>query len=279
MNAIVLMAIGAKYEAILEATKGQFEKYAQKCGAQLEICRQPPDPTMQGHLLTQKMLIPKLYSQYEWIAFLDLDVVISKNAPSIFSQIDNTKGFGAIIEPRNTQKFLKANQYWFNQSPQDIIPLEARYKNEGFKITPKLVGTINGGVWLAKPSAIGDLFASFYQQQQGSNAGYAFYEEIPMAFIAQNNDLFFSLDEKFNDQLIYFSCESNARFNCLVIKTQEKINKLLRKLSPSKENYFFLPPYTSLIEKTLESSFILHFSGGYPIPQHLQNSLDFSYPK
>jgi hypothetical protein len=275
MNAIVLMAIGAKYEAILEATRDQFEQYAQKCGAQLEICRTAPDPSMQGHLLTQKMLIPKIYSQYEWIAFLDLDVVISKKAPSIFESIENAKAFGAVLEPRNTQKFLSANHEWFNQSPEDIISLEDRFKNEGFEITPKLIGTINGGVWLAKPSIVGDLFANFYWQQQGSNAGYTFYEEIPMAFITQNADLFFPLDEKFNDQLIYFSCEKNARFNYFIIKTQEKINQLLKRFIPKRESFLFLPPYISLIETTLDSSFILHFAGGYPIPKKLKNSLSF----
>ncbi|MFT5760203.1 MAG: hypothetical protein ACI9LM_004987 [Alteromonadaceae bacterium] len=41
------------------------------------------------------MLIPHQYKQYEWIAFLDLDVLISNNAPSIFDFVDDTKAFAA----------------------------------------------------------------------------------------------------------------------------------------------------------------------------------------
>ena len=276
MNAIVLMAIGAKYEAILQETRDQFERYAEKCGAILEICRTPPDPSMQGHLLTQKMLIPKVYKQYEWIAFLDLDVVISKHAPSIFDNIDNTKGFGAVLDPIGEKVFFKTNHYWFNRAPNNITSIDDRFINEGFEFNPRIKGIINGGIWVANPKIVGELFAEYYHEHENK---LGFFEEISMSFLTQDSELFFPLDRRFNDQLIYFSCKENARFNYLTIKLQKKINQVLNRVIPKRVRYLFLQPYISLIEKTLDSSFILHFSGGYPIPKELKNSLGLSLKK
>jgi len=65
MNAIVVLAIGAKYEKVLQETLPQLSAYAKRCNAHLEVCRSIPDPSMHGPLLTQKLLIPQLYKQYE----------------------------------------------------------------------------------------------------------------------------------------------------------------------------------------------------------------------
>lgn len=268
MNAIVIMVIGSKYEKILESTREQFEKYANKCGAQLEICREIPDPSMHSHLLTQKMLLPQLYSKYEWIAFMDLDIVISKIAPSIFDQIQNGKGFGAVLDPHGEDIFFKSNHYWFSKSPDQITQLEDRFKNEGFEYNSKIIGIINGGIWVANTKAVGKLFSDFYFKQNKQNE---FFEEIPMSFISQNAELFFPLDNRFNNQLIYFSCEKNAIFNTFIIKMQEKINQVLRKFIQNK--ILFFPQYISMIEKKLESNYILHFSGGFPAPPKLKNAL------
>jgi len=270
MNAIVVMVIGTKYEAIFEATREQFERYAQKCGAQLEICRSPPDPSMQGHLLTQKMLLPKIYSHYKWIAFMDLDILISKNAPSIFDFVDNSKGFGGVLDPFGEKAFFKANQFWFNCAPEEITKLEDRFLNEGFAFNKKITGIINGGIWLAKPMIVGDLFSEYYFRHAKKDN---FYEEIPMSFLTQNAGMFFSLDRRFNNQMIYFSCEKNALLNYFLISAQKKFNQIIKKLIPNKEFFLFLPPYISLVENYLESSFILHFSGGHPIPKKLRSSI------
>ncbi|QWE06924.1 hypothetical protein [Polynucleobacter sp. JS-JIR-5-A7] len=279
MNAIVLMVIGPRYEALYEGSKLQFEVYAKKCGANLEICRRAPDPNMHGHILTQKMLLPKSYSQYKWIAFLDLDVIISKNAPNIFNCVDETKGFGAVLDPLDKVEYLQANRVWFNKDFSRITTLTNRFTNEGFKFNSKIIGIINSGVWVAKPSVVSEIFSTYYFGGAYQGKEMTSLEEIPMSYLTQNADLFFPLNVKFNNQLIYFSCEKNARFNYLLIRTQEKINQLLKRFIPKRKNFLFLPPYIALIEKTLDSSFILHFSGGYPIPQKLKNSLSFDLRK
>ena len=59
------------------------------------------------------MLIPHQYKQYEWIAFLDLDVLISNNAPSIFDFVDDTKAFAAsTIEEDRGLRIVPSDLAW-----------------------------------------------------------------------------------------------------------------------------------------------------------------------
>lgn len=273
MRAIVLLAIGSKYEQIMEATRSQFEAYAKRCNAVLEICTQLPDPNNQGHLFTQKLLLPQKYEQYEWIAFLDLDIVISESAPSIFGAIDPNKGFGAILDPRGQDKFDYTNIHWFGHYHPEKLTTRWYFEDRGFKWDEKLIGSFNAGVWLCQPQLVADLFASYYWERTKEPSGYAMHEEAPMAYLTQINDLFFALDEKFNQQLIYLIADNNAYFNMGVAKAQRWLNKQLGKIFPGRRDSLMLKPYIYFVNRSLRENYILHFSGNFPIPNNLSNQI------
>lgn len=272
MRAIILMAIGSKHEGMLEANRHQFEAYAKRCDAALEVCRTPPDPSMRGHLFTQKLLLAHQYRQYEWIAFLDLDILISKDAPSIFDFAQSDKGFGAILDPRGERRFERANQQWHRQPALNKFSTLDCFTNKGFLVSKNLKGTINGGVWLCQPALVAELFSDYYWALTKSPENFAMYEELPMAYLTQTKGLFFSLDEKFNRQVIYLISEDGARFQYLIARLQKKLNKRLEKFLP-KYHPFLFPQYCTLINTSLKNNYIIHFSGGFPIPQHLKNAL------
>jgi hypothetical protein len=271
MNAIVVLAIGAKYEKVLNETLPQLSAYATRCNASLEICRNAPDPSARGPLLTQKLLIPKLYERYKWIAFLDLDIAISKNAPSIFDALDPKKGFGAVLDPRGQAKFNLINKIWFKHPNPEIQTPEWYFKEYGFSSNSKILGSINGGVWLAQPKLIGDLFANYYWGKDQSNSSQTMYEEAPMAHLSQVNDLFFKIDEKFNQQLIYLIADKDPEKNIRIAKLQQLVNRPLNKLFPNRTSQFMIKSYIDFVDNNLAENYILHFSGKFPIPAKLKN--------
>lgn len=271
MNAIVVIAIGSKYEKILSMVYPQLLAYSKRCNATLEICRDVPDPSMWGPLLTQKLLIPKLYEQYEWIAFLDLDIAISEHAPSVFNSIEPDKGFGAVLDPRGQAKFNLINQNWFKYPKPEILTPQWYFQEYGFKPNDKIMGSINGGVWLAQPKLIGKLFADHYWRQDQSNSSKTMYEEAPMAYLSQINDLFFAIDEKFNHQLIYLIADKDPDKNIRIAKIQRLINRPLNKIFPKRISQFMFNSYAKFVEQCLDENYILHFAGNFPIPKKLKH--------
>ena len=149
MNAIVLLAIGERYVKYFESVKTQFETYAKKCNAELVLCTEAPDPTFKRNILCQKMLLPEIYSRYDWIAFFDLDVLISDTAPSIFNCIDQSKAFFAVTDPRGTEKFKNVvMNYW--QLPHILEEThESYFVDRGFPKSSDAMKSINGGVFCA----------------------------------------------------------------------------------------------------------------------------------
>jgi hypothetical protein len=196
---------------------------------------------------------------------MDLDVLISKNAPSIFSKIDPHKGFGAVLDPRDSYAFYYSNIHWHKQPNLNLVTVESLAKSRGFEANPLFHGTINGGVWLANTKLVGKLFADFYYQATENNSSQPIHEEMPMAYLSQTSALFFPLEDKFNKQVIYIVSEKNTTKIYRALKFQKKINKLLCKFLFIKRE-ILLRGYVDIINDALEKNYIVHFSGNFPIP-------------
>lgn len=273
MNVIVVLAIGDKYEAILEQSLPQFQAYANKCNVVLEICRQYPDPSRKDNLFKQKLLLPDIYKKYKWIAFFDLDILISKFAPSIFDFAQEDKGFGAILDPRGTPQFEYANIHWHKQPALNKITPTQIGIERGFPENPDFIGTINGGVWLARPSLVGNLFSQFYWNSENQVGSFIIHEEVPMAYLSQTQNLFFPISEQFNSQVLYLISKENTKKSYFLCKVQKKINKRIFKFAPTSGYQFMFPQYNELINQLLLTNHIIHFSGNFPIPKNLPNAL------
>jgi lipopolysaccharide biosynthesis glycosyltransferase len=263
MNAIILMAIGNKYLKLFKKNQDQFTSYAKKCNAELIIISNAPDPSYKRNVLCQKMLLPKLYKQYKWIAFFDLDILISEKAPSIFESIDDTKAFLAVSDPRGTKKFENVVKLYWNL-PRILLESHTSYfLDRGYPSHEYLHLSINGGVWLCNTEKIEDKFSDFYWSNF-METGNTSNEEGMMAYTAQSKNLFGELDYKFNTQFIYEIHADSA--SPLIHFIKSRYFRFLRKIHTSLILSFFMYPreYRALINSQLDKSYILHFAGGFP---------------
>ena len=269
-KAIVIMAVGERHRRLLRAARGQFEKYCDKCNAELIVCTQPPDPAFRRTIITQKLLLPKLVKAFDWVAVFDLDVVISDNAPSIFAHADESKGFGAVLSPRGTQGFRN----YYAKLPEVLRESSTSYfLDRGFPGHPSLVGAINGGVVLYNPAKVSDLFERWYYSafEERPCADVFRHREIftqdegPMAYLTQTNGLFFALDEKFNTEIIYqlYSDLNSQVIRVIGTKYFRGLVRLHKKFYPPAFAYPSL--YKDFVKTQLGLCYGLHFSAGYPL--------------
>lgn len=260
--AIVTMAIGDKYRKKLSFVHDVFEGYAKKCGADLRVCTEPLDSTFRRNLLCQKLLIPTKYKDYDWICFLDLDILISNNAPSIFDEIDDSFSFSAVMDKRESSGFKNTVIHVWNRP--DILEETHRsyFSARGFSDNELIQGSINGGVLLCNPAKIACLFEDAYW----SNLPGSIHEEAIAAYVSQTNNQFKPLDERFNVQLLH---ELSADHLSSAFKsTQGNYFRILRRLHDVLPGAILRQLYPSAYKKfvaeKMKESFMLHFAGGYP---------------
>ncbi len=258
---ICLLVVGEKYNQVYLNHKEQFERYALKTNASLKIIDTPPDPGFYRSLLVQKLLIPGLVKEYDVALYLDLDIILNEQAPSIFDQLPADKSFGAVIDNRDTEEFKKTWRIK-NETVSDYFAVRH------FAPSEKLVGSINGGVFIFRPKEVAHLFETYYYSDHNKGVKErGSYEEAPMAYLTQTQGLFHSIDPRFNVQMIYKirGTAKGRRIN----RQRKIIPKFMLKLYKkiNKEEWFPFDSYRSFANEILKDSWILHFAGGYPLPK------------
>jgi len=258
---ICLLVVGEKYEKQFSKNKSQFYLYAQNCGAEIKIIDTPLDATHKRPLLSQKLLIPSLVKEFDIALFMDLDIKINKNAPSIFDVLPKEKSFGAITDPRGTEEY---NKTWVNEKRITEESTLSYFETRNFSANANLKGSINGGVFVFRPLEVFDLFENYYYSDHDQGP-FNSYEEGPMAYLTQSNDSFFNIDPKFNLQILYKlkgTKEGNE-----IINNQKKIPSIIRKYYQRKFKTVLLPTksYKNFVEKHLQQNWFIHFAGGYPL--------------
>ncbi|MDR6159792.1 lipopolysaccharide biosynthesis glycosyltransferase [Chryseobacterium sp. SLBN-27] len=148
-KAICLFIVGEKYRKMYDKSKKQFENYARKCGADIKVIDKPLDGKFHRPLLSQKLLIPDATAEYDVVLFLDLDIIISEEAPSVFDYLPENKYFGAVLDPRGTEEF---NKTW-GHIPRILEETnEIYFTDRHFENNDLLQGSINGGVFIFRLS-------------------------------------------------------------------------------------------------------------------------------
>ncbi len=261
-KAICLMVIGEKYLKIFKKLEFQFLEYAKKCNAELKVFNNPLDDTFHRPLLSQKLLLPHFTQDYDIVTFLDIDILINPDSPSIFDYLPENKSFGAILDTRGTDEF---NETWkhipriLKETTQDY------FTDRNFDKNDKLLGSINGGVFIFRPKEIAHLFFEHYfsEHNQGEHNS---FEETPMAYITQVRDIFEPIPIQFNTQILY-KLKGTAEGR-KVFDEEKKIPKLLRKIFYRVGKNDFIPTkgYESFVRKLLSENYFLHFAGNFPIP-------------
>ena len=279
-NAIVLMVIGEKYRKFFLYNKKKFILYAKKIDCDLIICDQPPDKKNTRSLTHQKMLFPSFYNKYEWIASLDIDMIISKDAPSIFDCANAEKGFGAYVIPRHSQKWKNSVKNLYSHSEEILKETHKSYfKIRNFPKFPKktkIIASINGGVMLFNTKKVSKLFRDAYyshpiQEKKSSmsfrfqdNTSYQGTEEAFLAYFSQINNLFFSIPEKFNNIVFYNIFEDLKNPVSQIHKST--YFKFIRKIHNNYNipNIFYPKIYKNFLLEQLKKSYFLTFHGKFP---------------
>lgn len=265
-RAVCVMCIGkGRYLKQYEIVKGQMQEYAKRCRADFVLIDEWPDRDRKRDAYSQKLLIADRLSMYELVLFLDLDVIISPNCPDIFEDIPKECGLAAVLNPRGSGKFRKiyaGNERVLNETVKDY------FASRGFDVdsknASKLLGNINGGVLVFRPALVAKPFRDYYYSQhiQGSNTA---YEEAPMAYYAQTNDMFYALDERFNKMLHFES--GRQEFERIYAIHHNKAwlftDKVFKKLF-KRENVFLTGIHVGFVRKLIdEGAYMVHMSGGF----------------
>lgn len=255
---ICLIVIGEKYERIYNKNKSTFLHYSKKTGADLKIINTPPDPTGKRPLLSQKMLIPSLVKEYEIALYLDLDILINKNAPNIFDELNTDSGFAAVVDPRGTEEFVET---WTIKNET----IRSYFESRNFEFKDSIIGSINGGIFLFRPNMVSALFEKYYFSDHNTGDLHPVNEEAPIAYITQTQHLFQELDIKYNTQII-FKLKGTAEGK-KIVKTKSIIPKFITRRYVRKNKIEIYPTcaYRKFYRKILNQVWILHFAGGYPI--------------
>lgn len=257
-RAVCLFAVGKVYNKQCDEVLPSVKHYAEKVGAEVVVVNTAPDPTFRRNILSQKLLLPSLFTGFDEVVFFDCDIAINDNAANIFDLLPSDKGFAAVVDDRSSESFKKT----WAKFPQNLNETnETYFTNRGFKAHPKLLGSINGGVFVFRPQTVAKLFAEFYFSEHGETE----HEECAMAYLTQINNIFANLPLAFNTQMIYLI---RTNFSDSAVKKWTKywpgfISKQLLKyldvvVYPSST-------YKAFAKKALQDVHILHFAGKYPI--------------
>lgn len=261
-KAICLMVIGEKYAKLYKSLEHQFINYAKVCKADIVIIDKPLDETFHRTILSQKLLIASKTTNYDIVAFLDLDILIQQKAPSIFEYLPDNKHFGAILDPRGTEEFRRT---WQHIPRIGNETSKSYFTDRNFEANENLQGSINGGVFIMRPKKVAKLFSDYYfsTHNQGVNNS---HEESPMAYLTQTHNIFEALPNKFNTQILYKL--KGTEKGKEVLKKQPKISGLINKLLFGIKSYVYpTKTYLSFVENLLEQTYFLHFAGNITIPK------------
>ncbi|MCL1667828.1 glycosyltransferase [Elizabethkingia ursingii] len=268
-KAICLMIIGEKYEKLYNENKSIFEEYSQKCGAELVLIKKTLDNSFKRPLLSQKLLIPDYCKDFDIVAFLDLDILISPKAPSIFNFMPENKGFGAVLDPRETNEFKKT----WEHIPRILEETTEKYfidRNFSIPEGAEVQGSINGGVFIFRPNMVSEMFNDYYfsDHQQGELNS---FEETPMAFLTQTNNLFQPLPSEFNVQVMYKYNGTTAKDDDR--KQRGSIKKYFHSKIAKKRGWSIYPTdiYKELVSELYQKNYFIHFAGNYPIIKKDEN--------
>jgi len=209
--AIVTFVTGENYVDIFNLVKNSWQKYADKCEADLIVINEYIDfNSLKGRsVIWQKLLLanaPQL-KKYKRVCYLDSDIYINSESPSIFD-IDIFEKVGvvrheSIYYPDNEKIHNKRHLKVWDVANRDAITAEKikniftdYYSNYGLKLDSEL--KFNAGVLVFNPQLHGEFFANIYYKYVND----AFdQDQTAINYELITNNLYNEIDMRFNAQL------------------------------------------------------------------------------
>lgn len=134
--------------------------------------------------------------EYDFIVFVDADILININSPPIHNYIDYGKNIGIVNEysqPTKERRIMIQKHMGWESSAKDY------YKLSGFDIQTDMV--LNSGVLVMQPKIHNELLINIYnnyvETSRSHSRGYH-YEQSCIGYELQKNKKFIILNNKFN---------------------------------------------------------------------------------
>jgi len=209
--ALVTFVVGEEYADLFNIVKYSWKKYADKCNADLIIVNDYLDySSLKGRSpIWQKLLLvnTQKLKKYKTVCYLDSDIYINSESPSIFDN-DISDKIGVV---RHESIFYPNNEIIHNKRHLEVWDVANRdpviagkiinlfktyYSNYGLKLDDEL--KFNAGVLLFNPQLHGTFFENIYYKYIND----AFdQDQTAINYELITNNIYQEIDNRFNAQL------------------------------------------------------------------------------
>ena len=193
---LVTVAIGEQYlREYTRLFRPSHELYARRHGYDFQVITDwIAEPKVRDTTSFQKILVSSQFSDYDYIVFVDADILINPEAPPIHLEIDG-ENVGCVDQwsQPNGRRLEIASKHGWETSAKDY------YKLAGFALQTDRV--INTGVMIFQPAMHASICKSIYdtwiERAIGHRRGFHF-EQSAIGFTLQNERMVQWLDVRWN---------------------------------------------------------------------------------
>ena len=165
--AIFTFVIGEQYQQMYDAIfRHSVETYCKKYDIDLKLITEPIEPCKEKqNLCCQKLLVvnQEWAQEYDAIAWLESDILISPNAPNIFDEVKDDKILYARQMSYNDPRYQTT---WRDTLKIDTGSGENFFKSIGIDYTVKLESLVNEGMTIFQPKHHGKYLEKMYRDHE-----------------------------------------------------------------------------------------------------------------
>ena len=213
---LVTICIGDNYLNMYNSLfKKSHEMYAKKCGYDFKIItdfiKEPRHPSV----VSFNKVIVSDYSwskQYDFIIFIDADIIINKNTPPIHNYYNYGDKIGVVNQSQpNLEARIEGQIHkGYEVTAKDYYKLKSNHDIETDHI-------INTGLLVIQPEKhkvfLRNIFDTYSNNQINNKSGFH-YEQSVIGYELQNNDMHYFMDMKWNalwaNNKYYFNTMNNG---------------------------------------------------------------------
>ena len=197
---LVTISIGENYlQQYNTLFRPSQEKYAKKCGYDFKVITDYIDGPNHPHLISFNKVLVCDYNwekEYDFIIFIDADIIINENTPSIHNEYDFGNKIGVVNQSQPTLQARIEGQIHkgFEVTAKDYYKLKSDHIIETDHI-------INTGVLVIQPKKhkvfLRKIFNTYFEKQINNPAKFH-YEQSVIGYEIQKNNMHYFMNMKWN---------------------------------------------------------------------------------
>ena len=197
---LVTICIGEKYlQQYNTLFRPSQEKYAKKCGYDFKVITDFISKIKHRNLINMnKWLLCELdwSNNYDFIIFIDADIIINENTPTIHNEYDFGDKIGIVNQSQPTLQARIEGQIHkgYEVTAKDYYKLKSNHSIETDHI-------INTGVLVIQPKKhklfLRKIFNTYFKKQINNPVGFH-YEQSVIGYEIQKNNMHYFMDMKWN---------------------------------------------------------------------------------